>query len=75
MFVFIYFAICIKTDPRYSSLEQDKCLEPVDDDEYNITDLEIIPIVKDGTMKENDYGLDYSEIENPLKSKLIRQKI
>ena len=30
------------------------------------------PFVKNDTMCENDYGLEYAEIQNPLKSKFIR---
>ena len=64
-----------KKAPRYSYIKEDKCIEPVKDYEYVITDGKVDPIVRNDAINENDFGLGYAAMNHPLQCKLICEKI
>ena len=64
-----------KKAPRYSYIEQDKCIEPVQDDEYVLTGGRVDPIVRNDAINENDFGLGYAAMNHPLQCKLIFEKM
>ena len=74
MFVYICFNM-YKKAPRYSFIEQDKCLEPVQNDKYVLTGGKVDPIVKNDAISENDYGLGYAVMNHSFKCKLFCEKI
>ena len=64
-----------KKAPRYSYIEQDKCIEPVKDDEYFVTGGRVDTIVRNDSINENDFEIEYVEINHSFKCKLICEKI